>query len=256
MLLSEFRKFATLRFWWALGLAPLLAGVLSGLISVPVVAGLTGDASAHELASLVDSIGLLVTLPLVIVCSALFGALHAGTEYQHDTMTTTVLIARSRDAVAAAKLLVSAAFGFLSCLVIAIVGVSTVLLVGSDGVRFDGTLAAILFVAVVASTLWALIGAGLALLTTSSTASAVGIIAWLVLEPGVVGTILDGIHLEAAGRWLPGSVTVSAFRGIVQGDLGGDASEPTTSLSLVALALWATLSCGLGWWATRARDLT
>ncbi|RVW06721.1 ABC transporter permease [Rhodococcus spongiicola] len=262
MLFSEFRKFATLRFWWALGLAPLFAGVLAGLISVPVVAGVAGSAGSHELASLVDRIGLLVTLPLIVVCSALFGALHAGTEYRHDTMTTTVLIARSRDAVVAAKLLVGAAFGFLCCLVVAIVGVSTVLLIGSDGVRFDGTLAAILVVALVASTLWALIGSGLALSTRSSTATAVGIVAWLVLEPGVVATVLDGVHLEAVGRWLPGSVTVAAFHGIGRGDLGGsaggggDASVPTTASSLVGLAVWATLACGLGWWATRTRDLS
>lgn len=252
LLLSEFRKVTTLKFWWALGLAPLLVGLFSGAITLPILSEIAAEDDGVKTA--VGAIGLLVALALVFVFSALFGAVNAGTEYRHNTITTTFLTTRGRDRIVAAKLLVSALFGFLYCLAIELVSVPVLLIAGSDDVRLDGQMTAVLGVGLVASMLWALIGAGLALLTASSIASTVTIVVWYVLGEAIVRAILGGLHLGSVGQWLPGSVTMSAFVGIV--DDSALTSEPDTALSLLCLALWAAAACGLGWWVTRTRDIT
>ncbi|MDH6282955.1 ABC transporter permease [Prescottella agglutinans] len=254
LLLSEFRKVTTLKFWWALGLAPLLVGLFSGAISLPLISSIAGEVGDDGVKAAVGAIGLLVALALVFVFSALFGAVNAGTEYRHSTITTTFLTARGRDSVVAAKLLVSALFGTLYCLAIELVSVPVLFLVGSDDVRLDGQMAAVLVVGLVASMLWALIGAGLALLTASSIASTVTLVVWYVMGEAIVRAVLAGLHLDSVGQWLPGSVTVSAFIGIV--DDSALASGPGTALSLLCLAMWAAVACGLGWWVTRTRDIT
>jgi len=253
LLRSEFRKVTTLKYWWALGLAPLLVGLFSGAISLPLISGLSDEAD-DEVQAAVGAIGLLVALALVFVFSALFGAVNAGTEYRHSTITTTFLTTRGRDSVVAAKLLVSALFGILYCLAIELVSVPVLLIAGSDDVRLDGQMTAVLAVGLVASMLWALIGAGLALLTASSIASTVTIVVWYVMGEGIVRAILAGFHLGSAGQWLPGSLTVSAFIGIV--DESALTSEPGTAVSLLCMALWAAAAGGLGWWVTRTRDIT
>ncbi|WFR71833.1 ABC transporter permease [Prescottella defluvii] len=254
LLLSEFRKVTTLKFWWALGLAPLLVGLLSGAISLPLISGIADEVGDDGVKAAVGAIGLLVALALVFVFSALFGAVNAGTEYRHSTLTTTFLTTRGRDSVVTAKLLVSALFGTLYCLAIELVSVPVLFLAGSGDVRLDGQMTAVLVVGLVASMLWALIGAGLALLTASSIASTVTIVVWYVMGEAIVRAILGGLHLSSVGQWLPGSVTVSAFVGIV--DEHARTSEPGTALSLLFLVLWAAAACGLGWWATRTRDIT
>ncbi|MBM4618046.1 ABC transporter permease, partial [Rhodococcus hoagii] len=56
LLTAEFRKITTLRLWWALGLAPLLIGLLSGAISVPFVSALAQETESDELAIAVAAI--------------------------------------------------------------------------------------------------------------------------------------------------------------------------------------------------------
>ncbi len=104
-----------------------------------------------------------------------------------------------------------------------------------------------LLIGLVASTLWTLLGAGLALATASSIGSAVGIVAWYVVGEGTVRLVLSGLGLGTVAQWLPGSVTLTAFAAVVD-----DSITPGWPQCLVALALWAAASCGLGWWATGA----
>ena len=253
LLLSEFRKVTTLKFWWALGVAPLVVGLFSGTISIPLISSVV-DGADDEVRTAAGAIGLLVALALVFVFSALFGAVNAGTEYRHNTITTTFLTTRGRDNVVAAKLVVSALFGLLYCAVIELVCVPVLLVTGSDDVRINGPMIAVLAIGLLASMLWALIGGGLALLTASSIASTITIVVWYVMGEGIVRAILSGLGLDTVGQWLPGSVTISAFIDAV--DDKALTSEPGTALSLLCLFLWAAASCGLGWWATRTRDIT
>ncbi|MGF7121049.1 ABC transporter permease [Rhodococcus sp. AG1013] len=253
LLTAEFRKVTSLRFWWALGLAPLLVGVMSSAISIPMFNAVADEVASKEANTAAAAIGLFVALGLVFLFSALFGAVNAGTEYRHNTLTTTFLTARGRDGVLAAKLAVTALFGLLYCLVIEVVSVP-LLLALSDNFEIDGTIVGVLAIGLVASTLWALIGAGLALATGSSIASAVGLVVWYVMGEGIVRLVLAGLGADAVAQWLPGSVTVTAFVGTI--DHSALDGMPGWPLSLLVLCLWAVASCGLGWWATRSRDIT
>lgn len=252
LLTAELRKITSLRFWWALGLVPLLVGVMASAISVPILDGLIHESASRESNAAAAAIGLFVALGLVFLFSALFGAVNAGTEYRHNTLTTTFLTARGRDSVLAAKLAVTAAVGFLYCLVIEAVSVP-LLLALSDDFTIDAAIAGVLVIGLVASTLWALIGAGLALATGSSIGSAVGLVVWYVAGEGIVRLILAGLGADAVAQWLPGSVTVTAFVGAVD-DVALD-GLPGSPLSVLVLSLWAVASCGLGWWVTRSRDI-
>lgn len=254
LLTAEFRKVTSLRSWWALGLAPLLIGVLSGAISMPLVSSIAAESESDEIGVAVAAIGLFVALGSVFLFAALFGAVNAGAEYRHDTFAGTFLTTRGRDRVVAAKLAVTAGFGLLYCLVIEIVSVPLLLVAAPDEFRVDGTILGVLVIGMLASTLWTLLGAGLALATASSIGSAVALVAWYVLGEGVARLVLSGLGLDALGQWLPGSVTVTAFLGAV--DEGALDGAPGWPQSLVALALWAAVSCALGWWATRRRDIT
>ncbi|NKS62577.1 ABC transporter permease [Rhodococcus hoagii] len=250
LLTAEFRKITTLRLWWALGLAPLLIGLLSGAISVPFVSALAQETESDELAIAVAAIGLFVALGSVFLFAALFGALNAGAEYRHNTFAGTFLTTRGRDRVVAAKLLATAAVGLLYCLVVEVVSVPLLLAFAPDDFRVDSTIVGVLLIGLVASTLWTLLGAGLALATASSIGSAVGIVAWYVAGEGTVRLVLSRLGLGTVAQWLPGSVTLTAFAAVVD-----DSITPGWPQCLVALALWAVASCGLGWWATRRRDI-
>ncbi|PTR30200.1 hypothetical protein C8K36_10248 [Rhodococcus sp. OK519] len=254
LLTAEFRKVITLRFWWALGLAPLLIGVMSGAISMPLISAVASDSESDEIGIAVAGIGLFVALGSVFLFAALFGAVNAGAEYRHHTLAGTFLTTRGRDQVVGAKLAVTAGFGLLYCLVIEIVSVPLLLIASPDEFQVDGTILGVLAIGLLATALWTLLGAGLALTTASSIGSAVGLVAWYVLGEGVTRLILSGLGLDAVGQWLPGSVTVAAFIDVV--DDGALDGLPGWPLSLFVLALWAATACGLGWWATRSRDIT
>lgn len=254
LLSAEFRKVTSLRFWWALGLAPLLIGLLSSVVSIPLVSAIAAETGSDGTGTAVAAIGLFVALGSVFLFAALFGAVNAGAEYRHNTFAGTFLTARGRDRVVAAKLAVTAAFGLLYCLAIEIVSVPLLLIAAPDDFRLDGTIVAVLVAGLLASTLWTLLGAGLALATASSIGSAVGLVAWYVFGEGTARLVLSGLGLDSLGRWLPGSVTVTTFLGIVEDNPFEDV--PGWQQSILVLALWAAVACGLGWWATRRRDIT
>lgn len=252
LLSAEFRKVTTVRLWWVLGLAALLIGLLSSVASIPLVSAIATDTASDRAGT--ATIGLFVALGSVFLFAALFGAVNAGAEYRHGTLADTFLSTRGRDRVVAAKLAVTVGFGLLYCLAVEIVTVPLLLIAAPDHIRLDATILAVLGAGLLASALWALLGAGLALATASATGSAVGLVAWYVFGEATARVILSGLGLGALGQWLPASVTVTTFRGIVEDNPVEDV--PGWQQSILVLALWAAVACGLGWWTTRRRDIT
>ncbi|QTJ68729.1 ABC transporter permease [Rhodococcus sp. ZPP] len=256
LLTAEFRKVTTLRFWWMLGLTPLVVGMFSSAISLPVLRAFTdafeADPADANLAATV--FGLAVALSLVVLFAALFGAVNAGTEFRYKTLTTTFLTARGRDGVIGAKLAVTAAFGFFYCLVVEMVSVALLLTFGGENFALRGSLFAMLAAALVAAACWALIGGGMSMLTGSSVGSCISLVVWYTLGEMILRSILSGIGIGAVGDVLPVSATLGS---VANAAAGNDIDWlPLWPAAPIAVVVWTALFTLGGWALTRSRDIT
>lgn len=256
LLTAEFRKVTTLRFWWMLGLAPLIVGMFSSAITLPVMRAFTDafEADPNEANLAATLFGLAVAVALVVLFAAVFGAVNVGTEFRYKTLTTTFLTARGRDGVIGTKLAVTAAFGFFYCLVVEVVSVALLLTFGGDTFELRGSLFAMLGAALICGALWALIGGGVSMLTGSSVGSCIALVVWYTLGEMILRSILSGIGIGSAGSVLP----VSATLGTVANAAAGNEIDwltlwPTAPL---ALLVWTSVFVGGGWALTRQRDIT
>ena len=180
---AETLKVLTLRYWWALAIAPVVVAVLiaaSTRTFVEVVADSADTTFDVDVVSTGVSLG--VSNTLVLVFAAVFGALTAGSEFGYKTLTTTFLTARGRDGVLGAKLAVVAVFAVGYALAVEVVSIGAMLLFGRD-FSFTTDLFAICAAGILACALWALLGAGVALLTGSSMAGALSVIVAVPVAP-------------------------------------------------------------------------
>lgn len=256
LLTAEFRKVTTLRFWWMLGLTPLIVGMFSSAITLPVLRTFTdafeADPADANLAATV--FGLSVALSLVVLFAALFGAVNFGTEFRYGTLTTTFLTSRGRDGVIGAKLAVTAAFGFFYCFVVETVSVALLLTFGGDSFDLGGSLFAMLGSALLCAVAWALIGGGLAMLTSSPIGSCIALVVWYTLGEMILRSILSGIGVGAVGGILPVSATLGTVANAAAGnDIEWLTLWPTAPL---ALLVWTALFVLGGAAITRRRDIT
>ncbi|WP_072687443.1 ABC transporter permease [Rhodococcus marinonascens] len=256
LLTAEFRKVTTLRFWWMLGLAPLIVGMFSSAITLPVMRAFTDTLDTDPLhANLAATLfGLAVALSLVVLFSALFGTVNVGTEFRYGTLTTTFLTARGRDGVIGAKLAVTAGFGLFYGLVVEMVSVALLLTFGGDSFEMGGSLFAMLGAALICAALWALIGGGTSMLTGSSVGACITLAVGYTLGEVILRMILSGIGLGSVGGFLP----VSATLGTVANAAAGNEIEalplwPAAPLTLLA---WTVAFVVAGWALTRQRDIS
>lgn len=251
---AEFRKVLGLRYWWILGLVPVAVGVFSGALTLPVfryLGQILGEGFAGAAAA---AVGIALALTLVFVFSALFGAVATGSEYRYHTLATSVLMSAGRDRVIAAKLATAALFGLAYGAVVEIVAAAAVLMFGGG---FDdasgGQVAVVLTVGLLCAALWALIGAGLGLLTGSTTGSVVAICVWVPFGETITSLILHGLDIGGLAQILPAQATAATLFGVFSGD--GNELHPGWPAAPLVVVAWAVVLCGLGWWRTRSRDL-
>ncbi|MCK8671860.1 ABC transporter permease [Rhodococcus sp. HM1] len=259
LLNAEVRKVLGLRYWWILGIAPVVVGLFTGALTLPLarqVEDIIGEGFASTVSA---AIGIALALALVFLFAAVFGAVNGGTEFQHRTMATTFLTTRGRDGVVAAKYVTAAAFGLLYCVVVEIAAVLTVLMFAggdsgpSSGSDF-GQLAAVLTTGMLCAALWALMGSGLGLLTGSTVGSVLAISAWVPFGELIVSLILHGLGLGAVADLLPVQLTWYTIVGVIDIPETGDMAVrwPGAPLALIG---WTLLVCALGWWRVRSRDV-
>lgn len=255
LLTAEVRKVLGLRYWWILGIAPLVVGLFCGALTLPLGRGLEvglGDGFAEAIAA---AVGISLALALVFLFAAVFGAVETGSEFQHRTVVSTFLTTRGRDRVIAAKLIVVAVVGLLYCIVVEVTSAATLLLFGGG---FEGadlaSVAKVLGIGLFCSMLWALIGAGLGLLTTSTTMSVLAICAWVPFGEMIASLILHGIGLGAVAPYLPAQLTFHVLFSAVSMPEDVDLAV-TWPAAPAALLLWTIVLCALGWWRTRTRDI-
>lgn len=252
---AEFRKVLGLRYWWILGIAPVLVGVFCGALSLPVfryVENFVGKDSAGAAAA---GVGIAFALALVFLFAALFGVVNTGSEYQHRTFVTSFLTAPGRDRVIAAKFVTVALFGLAYCLVVEVTAAAAVIMFGGG---FDGSVAgevvAVLAVGLICAALWALIGSGLGLLTGSTAGSIVAVCVWVPFGEMIVSLILHGLSIGGLAQILPVQATSATLIGILA-DEQSDGVLPWPAAPFVVI-VWAVVICALGWWRTRTRDFT
>lgn len=178
-----------------LGLA-LLLGAASA-----TTAGDEGAAGLGSAASLANILGVSAMPGFVML---LLGVLAMAGEYQHRTISQTLLATPVRERVVGAKLAAIALTGIAVALAMMTAALAAALpLVLADGATIDlldrdvgltvaGTLAA--------AALFGLAGVGLGALLRSQVAAVVAVAAWVLVGEGLLGLVFG----PDVGRWLPG----------------------------------------------------
>ena len=251
---SEIKKILSLRYWWALAVAPVVVALVTASFTRPVVEALAERADAAvdvNLVSTAVAVGGPTTVALIFV--ALFGANAAGNEFTYSTITTTFLTTRGRDAVIAAKLGVVAAFAVGYALAVQVVAVGAMLLFTRD-FSFTTDLFAMCGVGIVTCALWALIGAAVTLLAGSHMIGALSVIGWFVFGEWILRALAYSIGADGIGRALPVSATLGVLVNAAPSiDVDWLSSWPSAAMILAA---WVIALVGAGWLRTRMRDIT
>ncbi|MEV0945732.1 ABC transporter permease [Rhodococcus sp. NPDC049939] len=255
LLTAEFRKVVTLRFWWVLGLVPLIVGMFSSTITLPAMSVSTNalevDPLHVDLAATLYGLG--VALFLLVLFAALFGAVNVGTEFRYKTLTTTFLTARGRDGVIGAKLAVTAGFGILYGLAVEAVSVALLLTFGGESFGLSGTLFAMLGTALICAALWALLGGGISMLTRSWVVSCIAIAVWFTVGELILRAILSGIGLGSVNGFLPVSATLGTVaNAAASNEIDWLTLWPAAPLTLLA---WTVAFVAGGWVLMRQRDI-
>ncbi|WP_016934815.1 ABC transporter permease [Rhodococcus sp. R1101] len=255
LLTAEFRKVLSLRYWWILGIAPLMVGLFCGALTLPVARQLEygfGDGVAEAVAA---AVGISLALSLVFLFAAIFGAVATGSEFAHRTIMTTFLTTRGRDRVVGVKLATVAVIGLLYCIVTELAAAATLVLFGGGFEGSDlGSVAQVLGIGLFCALMWSLIGAGLGLLTRSTTGSVLAICAWVPFGELIVSLVLHGLGLGALAPYLPAQATWYVLFSAVS--MPEDVTlEMTWPLAPLVLVFWTVMLGGLGWWRTRTADI-
>lgn len=240
---TELLKLRTARSTWGFlgvgfGLAALL-GVASASSAGDDVAASLG--SADNLANILG----ISALPGVLLL--VFGILATAGEYQHRTITQTLLTTPVRGRVMAAKL---AAVGLLGppiaagLMAVALLAALPRLLTAGDGMDFfDPTVLETVAGNLLASALLGVLGVGLGAFVRNQLAAVLLATGWGLLGEGVV-SVLAG---RAAVRWFPG--------GAAQAVIAGGDGELALLPAALALAAYAAVLAVLGTRLTLHRDI-
>lgn len=260
---SELRKFFTTRMWWGMAIAVFLAGAAFAALfallltgnSVRTQAGRPLPAqSALDIARQVYTGGLGVSYLLTLA----IGVTTIGSEYRHQTITSTFLATPKRVRVMLAKVVallgVGAFYGLVS--LVGSVGVGAVILSIKGRPAFpDASLWRTLALSLLVLGLWALIGLGAGILIPNQVAAlliTVGV-AWIV-EP-ILGAVLT---IWAFGRTISPYLPTNATQAVVGGSAFGGTQSRLLAWWAGALVLtaYAVVMAAVGSSLTVRRDVT
>ncbi|SNS87870.1 hypothetical protein [Rhodococcoides kyotonense] len=248
LLTAEIRKITTLKFWWALALPPVVVGIFASAIA----SAISESAGDLDIEGGFAIFGLYSSLGAAMVFAAIFGSVNGGTEFRHDTITTSFLTARGRDVVILGKMLVTALFALGYGLAVEIGSIACLLLFSPSTFALNahvvGTLAAGLFAVV----LWALLGVGLGLLFGSPTWPSIIVVAWFPMGEIMLVSILAGLGISNASVLTPVASTLAT---VTVGDTDDVPFLMPWPWAPIVLVLWAAGIAAAGWWRTRQRDV-
>jgi ABC-2 type transport system permease protein len=199
---AELRKLFTARtFPGALALAVGLA-----LVSVVVDVAVAGKNGAAPLGSVANIHQILKMGSVTCVAMLVVGIVSSGGEYHHHTIVPSVLASPRRASIVVAKAVAVGAAGMVLSAVTFGLGVGTaVAMLSAHGIHhLAGDTPRLFIGAVVASTLFGLIGVALGFIARSTIAAAVGAVGWaLFVELAILHNLIP--HLA---KWLPTAAAV------------------------------------------------
>ncbi|MGH3498531.1 MAG: ABC transporter permease [Nocardioidaceae bacterium] len=189
----EWRRFTTLRStWWLIGLGLLLPGGLSFLIATALSpSDLASEPEFSVLAVVTQGAAVGITPLLVAYMMALFGVFNFGHEYRHGMIRATLTAVPSRVDVLAAKTLTTGGVAALVSGVSGLIGVgmATAFLPSNADVNTTEVWGVVLG-SMLYSTMFALVGMGLAAIFRNQVAALVVILVVPVVAEPIIRAIL------------------------------------------------------------------
>lgn len=209
---AELLKVRSTRMWIGL-FAGAAAFVLLNLVAQvfsPSTEGFPGIASEQGVRNVWSSAGTGSLFALVL------GILAMTTEFRFKTMSATFLVTPRRSRVIVAKMLALAAVGAIlsvTCVAITTLGAVPLLALKNAPSIPASTIGAILLGAVVATSLYAVIGVAIGALVPNQIAALIGALIWVLLIEALIVAFLPDV-----GKWLPGGAANSMLQASATGD--------------------------------------
>lgn len=260
---AEIRKLLTLRYWWALGIAPIAIGLLVGFIVLALIndsADAFGEIPGLGRFIVVFITTLAVSLFVVSLFAALFGTVTGATETTTGTISRTFLTSASRHAVIASKVAVTVVVALIYLIAIFITSlISLLIALASDSdaeftVDGLGDLLLIFMTFAIVVVLWSVLGLGLGMLVGRTAGAAVALVVWYAIGEFITVGILNAIAGLDASIWLPlrssyDFVLWAVFTIFDEHDPSG-----LGGLSILFLILWAAVFLAAGWIRLTTRE--
>lgn len=266
---SELRKAFSTRLWWGLLIPVALLSLLVNAFGAGLSSLAAGFAGPDDLPLLLLSMA--YSLSLTGVLAAAFGAVAAGGEFRHRTITTGYLAAPDRVNLLVAKLAVAALIGGLYGLVSSLVAVVTGAL--AAGLPSAAALFGVAAIGALVCALWAAFGAAVAVAVGNQVGALLLVLGYLLVVELLVSTGLTSSEdpLPAAlSSYLPGNAGDIALydlpaRAVAGGSASADelvefltavSGPPPWWVGLVVLTGWTAITGTLAAVLGHRRDIT
>lgn len=269
-LVAEYRKFVTTRMWWILLITmALYMGFLAAVMAFSFAMdpsgssmGLGEDQQAAPALSATDLALTVYTLAptLGYVFPLIIGALSVGGEFRHMTITPTLLAEPRRNVVLGAKLIASLPIGFLYGVVgtaaTMAAGGGVLALMDKDPLLTDLEILRTALFAVIAITVWGLVGAGFGAALKNQVVAIVVVLAFTQLVEPVLRVALGLIDAtKGVPKFLPGAAG-EAIAGSSLYSISGLNDLLPRWQGLVVLVGYGLVLAAVGRLTTFRRDIT
>ncbi|MFT7841346.1 hypothetical protein Q5530_34870 [Saccharothrix sp. BKS2] len=284
---SEFRKTTTTGLWWGLMIPTVLLALGwalgTGAIGKSIM-DVVSSSEAEELTRLlgvdpsqwqVSVFGIARSINVATIFPMIFGGLAISNEIHRKTITTTFLTAPNRVAAMTAKMLVYIAWGAIyGVAIVAAVSIGIALTSDAGALPSAGGWLALAGVGILSSILMTMFGVGVGALMTSTVATTVVLILYMLIIENGIQLVLAAQELPDVIGFLPngavngltGSVASSLFlanAGVVPDELvevlravAGALGAFDWWLSGLIFLVWSGLFFLASWAATQRKDIT
>lgn len=259
---AEVRKLLTTRLWWGMAIAVFVFGA--------GIAALMGAISSSDPSQEAIEAGAPVMSPTEIAIATytggsafgyvllmVIGIMTVGSEYRHQTITSSLLAVPQRMRLIGAKIIALLGFGVMYGLIFlagsVTIGATVLSLRGLEVLPEPGTVIRSLLLLLLVLGLWALIGLGLGILIPNQVAAIlVGVALAFIIEPIIGALAAQTDWGQTMAQYFPNQATAAV--------LGGYQGEVVEQLSwwagALVLAAYAAVMAGIGSFLTQRRDVS